>query len=206
MKKTLLIMTLLLTVACVSSSYKDKNTDKQLAKNLEGTWEGSVFIDDEEIPTDYQFFESIDGTTGKFVEIAYLHEIDGDYDMRYFAYVCGDFSVKDGQLTLTYIPESTYAEVYDEDTFGEYVSGLWDHYLDEGRQLLWDDESELAVSVLETWEEIWAQVCEDRNQQGSNFGNLTVTDGKMSFVAGDKTLEFTQTDGEWFKACPCVED
>lgn len=205
MKRTLVMMTLLLAVACVSSSYKDNNTDRQLVKNMEGTWEGAVYIDDEEFPADMQFFAGAEDNTGKFVEIAYLHEIDGGYDMRYFAYVCGDFSVINGQLILTYIPGSTYAEIYDEETFGKYVAGLWNHYLDEDQQLLWDDESELAVSVLETWEETWAQVCEERNQQGIVFGNLTVTEDKLSFVNGDRTMEFTRTDHDWFTAYPYSE-
>lgn len=204
MKKTLII-TLLFVMACISTSFKGKDTDKQLVKNLKGTWEGSIYIDDEEIPADYQFFESTDGTTGKFVEVSYLHEIDGGFDIRYFSFVCGEYSVKNGKLTLTFIPESTYAEVYDEEVFGDYISGLWNLYINEGRELLWEDESELASSVLEFFEDNWSEVCEDRNQSNNTFDNLTVTEKKMSFADGKRTLTFKHTNREWFTAFPYSE-
>lgn len=203
MKKILIIA--LMLVACASSSCQNKNNDKQLVKNLEGTWEGSIYLD-EEIPADIQFFKSEDGTSGKFVEIAYLHEIDGDFDIRYFCYACGEYSVKDGKLTLTYIPESTYADPFDENDLSEYATALWEFYQEEGRELLWADESELAVAVLETFEDTWSQVCEERNASGNTFSNLTFTDNKMSFVAGDKTWEFKRSDHEWFTGYPYFEE
>ena len=203
MKKILFIV--LLLVACVGSSCQDKKNDKQLVKSLEGTWEGTIYLYDE-IPADIQFFESTDGSTGKFVEIAYLHEIDGDFDIRYFSYACGEYSVKDGQLSLTFFPESTYAEPFEEEDLNEYVTALWEFYQEEGRELLWEDESELAVAVLETFEDAWSQVCEERNTTGSTFSNLTVTDNKMSFVAGDKTWEFKRADHNWFTGYPFVEE
>lgn len=202
--KRILIIALML-VACASSSCQNKNNDKQLVKNLEGTWEGSIYLDDE-IPADIQFFKSEDGTSGKFVEIAYLHEIDGDFDIRYFCYACGEYSVKDGKLTLTYIPESTYADPFDENDLNEYVTALWEFYQEEGRELLWADESELAVAVLETFEDTWSQVCEERNASGNTFSNLIVTDNKMSFVSGDKTWEFKRADHEWFTGYPYFEE
>ena len=203
--KKIFIVSLLFALACASSSYKDNDTDKQLVKNLVGTWEGSIYVDDEEIPVDYQFFESTDGLTGNFVEIAYLHEYDGDFDIRYFAYTCGECSVKDGRLSLTFIPESAYADIYDQETFEAYVSALWEFYHEEGREILWEDESELAISVLETFEDVWAQFSEDRNQAGASFGNLTVTDDKMSFVSGESTWEFTHSEHEWFTGYPYSE-
>ena len=203
MKKILIIA--LMLVACASSSCQNKNNDKQLVKNLEGTWEGSIYLDDE-IPADIQFFKSEDGTSGKFVEIAYLHEIDGDFDIRYFCYACGEYSVKDGKLTLTYIPESTYADPFDENDLNEYVTALWEFYQEEGRELLWADESELEVAVLETLEDSWSQVCEERNELGISFSNLTVTEDKMSFVVGDKTWEFKRADHEWFTGYPYSEE
>lgn len=203
--KKFFIISLLFAIACANSSYKDNDTDKQLAKNLVGTWEGSVYFDDDEIPTDYQFFESTDGSTGKFVEIGYLHEIDGDFDIRYFMYTSGEYSVKDGKLSLTYYPESTYAEVYDEDAFGEYVNALWDFYLEEGRELLWEDHSELATSILELFEDERSEICEVRNQSGTTFSNLTVAEDKMSFVFGDSTWEFTRADHDWFTEFPYSE-
>lgn len=203
--KKLLLITILFTVACASSSCQDKQTDKLLAKNLKGTWEGSIYIDDEEIPTDYQFFESADGTTGNFIEIAYLHEIDGDFDIRYFAYVSGEYAVKDGQLSLTYFPETTLAEAYDEDILKDYAAALIDYYREEGREILWEDESELAVSILELLEENWGEVCEERNNANGNFSNLTVSQDKMSFVVDNRTLEFTKADQDWFTAFPFSE-
>ena len=203
MKKILIIA--LMLVACASSSCQNKNNDKQLVKNLEGTWEGSIYLDDE-IPADIQFFKSEDGTSGKFVEIAYLHEIDGDFDIRYFCYACGEYSVKDGKLTLTYIPESTYADPFDENDLNEYVTALWEFYQEEGRELLWADESELEVAVLETLEDSWSQVCEERNELGISFSNLTVTEDKMSFVVGDKTWEFKRADHNWFTGYPYFEE
>lgn len=199
MKKILII--LLFTIVGISSSCQNKNNDKQLIKNLEGTWEGSIYLDDE-IPADIQFFESTDGTTGKFVEIAYLHEYDGDFDIRYFSYACGEYTVKDGQLSLTFFPESTYAEPFDEDVFDDYVAALWEYYQKEGRTLLWEDESELAVAVLETFEDTWAQVCEERNQSGNTFGNLTITEDKMNLMAGDTTWEFKRAAQNWFTDYP----
>lgn len=203
--KKLLFISLLFTVACVSSSYKDQNADKQLVKNLIGTWNGSVYIDDEEIPTDYQFFESTDGTTGHFVEISYLHEYDGDFDIRYFAYVSGEYSVKDGRLSLTYYPETTDAEAYDDDYLMEYVAALMRYYQEEGKELLWDNDEELAGSVLEMLAEQWSEVCEERNETGVNFNNLTVTEDKMNFVAGERALEFTKAEQDWFTAYPFAE-
>lgn len=203
MKKALFIA-LLFTVACANSSYKGKETDKQLVQNLKGTWEGSIYLDDE-IPADIQFFESADGTTGNFVEIAYLHEIDGDFDIRYFAYASGEYSVKDGKLSLTFFPESTYAEPYDEDVLGEYVTALWEYYEEEGKELLWEDEAELAGSVLELFEERWSEVCEERNQSEHEFSNLTVTENKMSFTVGNGTWEFTRANHDWFTAFPFAE-
>lgn len=199
--KKILSVVLLCVVAFVGSSCQDNNNDKQLVKSLEGTWQGSIYLDDE-IPADIQFFGSEDGTTGKFVEIAYLHEIDGDFDIRYFSYACGDYSVKDGQLTLTLIPESTYAEPFDEGELDEYVAALWEFYQEEGRTLLWEDEEELKIAVLETLEDSWSEVCEERNASGNTFKNLTVTADKMSFVVGDKTWEFKRVDHDWFTGYP----
>ena len=204
MKKILIIATLL-TAVCIGSSCQDKNTDKQLVKDLIGTWQGSIYLDDEEIPTDYQFFESADGITGNFIEITYLHEIDGDFDIRYFAFASGEYSVKDGRLALTFFPETTYADPYDEDALGEYVAALWEYYQEEGRELLWENEEELSIAVLETFEDDWSQVCEDRNNEKMDFSNLTVTEDKMSFVAGDRTLEFKHADHDWFTAFPFSE-
>ncbi len=201
--KKLLFITLLFTVACVSSSYKDNDKDKQLAQNLKGTWEGSIYLDDE-IPVDYQFFET-DGTTGNFIEIAYLHEYDGDFDIRYFAFVSGEFSVKDGQLLLTFFPETTSAEPYDEEVLMNYAAALMDYYQEEGREILWDSVDELADSVLEMFAEQWGLVCEDRNNNSGLFSNLTVTEGKMSFVDGERTLEFKKGEQDWFTAYPFAE-
>ena len=203
--KKILIITMLLTAVCIGSSCQDKNNDKLLAKNLIGTWEGSTYIDDEEYPVDYQFFESTDGTTGNFIEIAYLHEIDGDFDIRYFIYASGEYAVKDGRLSLTFFPETTYADPYDEDALGEYATALWEYYQEEGRELLWEDESELAVAVLETWEETWSEVCKNRNLSGNNYSNLTISENKMSFVADNRALEFTRADHDWFTAYPFSE-
>ena len=201
--KKLLFITLLFTVACVSSSYKDNDNDKQLAKNLKGTWEGSIYLDDE-IPVDYQFFET-DGTTGNFIEVAYLHEYDGDFDIRYFAFVSGEFSVKNGQLSLTYFPETTSTEPYDENVLMDYAAALMDYYQEEGREILWDSNDELADSVLEMLAEQWGMVCEERNNNSGLFSNLTVTEGKMSFVDGDRTLEFKKGNQDWFTAYPFAE-
>lgn len=203
--KKILIAVLLCVVAFVGSSCQDKNNDKQLVKSLEGTWEGSIYLDDE-IPVDIQFFESEDGTTGKFVEVAYLHEIDGEFDIRYFSFACGDYSVKDGQLSLTFIPESTYAEPFEQEDLSAYVAALWEFYQEEGRTLLWEEESELEIAVLETLEDSWSEVCEERNASGNIFSNLTVTEDKMSAVAGDKTLEFKRADHEWFTGYPYSEE
>ena len=85
---------MLFAVASMFTSCEDP--DKKLVNNLKGTWSGTTTIDDDDLPVEYQFFESTDGTTGKFVEIAYMHEYDGDFDIRYFAYVSGEYSVKDG--------------------------------------------------------------------------------------------------------------
>ena len=204
MKKITLI-TLLLIAACISSSCQNNNADKQLANSLKGTWQGSIFLDDEEIPADYQFFESTDGTTGKFVEIAYLHEIDGDFDVRYFSYACGEYTVKNGQLSLTFFPETTYAEPYNENDLEEYADALWAYYQEEGRKLLWENESELAVSILEMLEDEWAETCENRNASGNLFSNLTVTENKMDFVSGDQTWTFKRADFDWFTAYPFSE-
>ena len=203
--KKILFIALLFAVACVNSSYKDKENDKQLAKNLKGTWEGSIYINDEEIPADYQFFESTDGTTGNFIEIAYLHEYDGDFDIRYFAYVSGEYSVKNGQLSLTFFPETTSAEPYDEEVLMEYATALMNYYQEEGREILWDSNDELADSVLEMLAEQWGMVCEERNNNSGLFSNLTVTEGKMSFVDGDRTLEFKKGNQDWFTAYPFAE-
>ena len=107
---------------------------------------------------------------------------------------------------MTFFPESTYADPYDEKNFGEYVTALWEYYQEEGRKLLWENESELADAVLETFEDTWSQVCEDRNESGNNFSNLTVTENKMSFVSGEKTWEFKRSDHSWFTAYPFVEE
>ena len=202
--KKLLFITLLFTVACVSSSYQDNDKDKQVAKNLKGTWEGSIYLNDEEIPVDYQFFET-DGTKGNFIEIAYLHEYDGDFDIRYFDFVSGEFSVENGQLLLTFLPETTSAEPYDEQVLMEYAAALMDYYQEEGRDILWDSVDELANSVLEMLEEEWGSVCEERNNTSGLFSNLTVTEGKMSFVDGERTLEFKKGNQDWFTAYPFAE-
>lgn len=201
--KKLLFITLLFAIACGNSSYK--NNDNQLTEGLKGTWQGSVYLNDEEIPTDYQFFESADGKTGKFIEIAYLHEIDGDYDIRYFAYVSGEYVVKDGKLSLTYYPETTSAEAYDEDALEEYATALIEYYTEEGREILWEDASELAFSILEVLEEEWSEVCEERNNSMADFENLTISEDKMSFVADNRTLEFTKAEQDWFTAFPFDE-
>ncbi|MCR4847833.1 MAG: hypothetical protein K5920_03150 [Bacteroidales bacterium] len=202
--KKLLFITLLFTVACVSSSYQDNDKDKQLAKNLKGTWEGSIYLNDEEIPVDYQFFET-DGTKGNFIEIAYLHEYDGDFDIRYFDFVSGEFSVENGQLLLTFLPETSTAEPFDEAVLMDYAAALMDYYQEEGKEILWDSVNELADSVLEMLEEEWGSVCEERNNTSGLFSNLTVTEGKMSFVDGERTLEFKKGEQDWFTAYPFAE-
>ena len=203
--KKFYIIALLFTIACANSSFKDKDTDKQLVKSLKGTWEGSIYIDDEEIPADYQFFESNDGTTGNFIEIAYLHEYDGDFDIRYFAYVSGEYSVKNGQLSLTFFPETTSAEPYDEEVLMEYAAALMNYYQEEGKEILWESDADLADSVLEMFAETWDEVCEERNNTSSLFSNLTVTEDKMSFVDRDMTLEFKKANHDWFTAYPFAE-
>lgn len=202
--KRITLITLLLIVACINSSCQNNNADKQLVQNLKGTWEGSIYLDDE-IPADIQFFESKNGTTGNFIEIAYLHEIDGDFDIRYFAYMSGEYTVKDGNLSLVFDLETVYAEPYDENVLNEYAHALWNHYLEEGRELLWDNESELAVSVLEFLEDNWSGVCEGRNEAGNNFSKLTVSENKMSFAAGNETWEFKRADHDWFTGFPFDE-
>ena len=106
---------------------------------------------------------------------------------------------------MTFFPETTYADPYDEDALGEYATALWEYYQEEGRELLWEDESELAVAVLETWEETWSEVCKNRNLSGNNYSNLTISENKMSFVADNRALEFTRADHDWFTAYPFSE-
>ena len=199
------IIAILFILAFVCSSCNGQNNDKKLVNNLVGTWEGSIYIDDEEIPTDYQFFESTNGTTGNFIEIAYLHEYDGDFDIRYFAYVSGEYTVKNGKLSLTYLPETISTEPYDEKVLIAYAAALMAYYQEEGKELLWEDESELAESILEILAEEWDGVCVDRNNTNGDFSNLTVTEKKMSFKAGSRTLEFNRADHDWFTAYPFAE-
>lgn len=199
------IIAILFILAFVGASCNGQDTNKQLVNNLIGTWEGSLYIDDEEIPTDFQFFESADGTTGNFIEVSYLHEYDGDFDIRYFAFVSGAYTVKNGKLSLTYFPETTSAEPFDEDVLMEYAAALMAYYQEEGREIFWEDESELSDSILEILAEEWGEVCEDRNNTNGDFSKLTVAEEKMSFVAGSRTLEFTKADHDWFTAYPFAE-
>ena len=64
----------------------------------------------------------------------------------------------------------------------------------------------MEIAVLETLEDSWSEVCEERNASGNIFSNLTVTEDKMSAVAGDKTLEFKRADHEWFTGYPYSEE
>ena len=57
---------MLIAVASLFTSCE--SSDSKLVKNLKGSWEGTTLVFGEETPVQYQFFESTDGKTGKFVE------------------------------------------------------------------------------------------------------------------------------------------
>ena len=106
---------------------------------------------------------------------------------------------------LDFNPETTYTEAYDDDYLAEYAHALWTYYIEEGKELLWDDETDLAYSVLDMLNDEWSATCEARNEAGNSFSNLTVSDSKMSFVAGNGTWEFKRADHDWFTGFPFGE-
>jgi hypothetical protein len=190
--KKVLLFTMLIAVASLFTSCE--SSDSKLVKNLKGSWEGTTLVFGEETPVQYQFFESTDGKTGKFVEETeqYIYDtINGEpFAIPYWAYVCGKYSVEDGWLDFKYEPE-TSTILFDED----YVLGYINAFLENDRlngEGLWAEETpeDLTEYFLDTRSEDlgqeWSEICEEfNNAEGDGFSNLTVDENTMSFAATD---------------------
>lgn len=211
MKKAILF-SLFIAVASLLTSCD--NPDTTLAQNLVGTWEGYNYFGDEEIDAEYQYFECDENNSGKFIEVNHLtfvDEIDSiEYEIPYFAYVGGEYYVKDGRLYMTYDPET--AEVYFfEDQAFEYVSAFlaWDREKGEGAWIedTPEDVTEYFIaSRSESFGEDWSKMCEkanSNNSEAAGFSELKVDQNTLSFHASDMgTLKYTRSEENIFEEYP----
>ncbi len=210
--KKLLLFTMMLAVASVFTACED--TDAKLAEKLKGSWKGTTLINDEEYPMAYQFFESTDGKTGKFVEMTsdkYLEEIDGEeYVLPYVVYVGGQYKIDEGWLSLTYSPETTVIEIY-EDALNNFAEAYLAYDRAKEEPSMGDATVEEVAELYKEYifdedNDNWTEMYEKLNaNKADGFSNLSINEGKMSYKTGDAgRLEFESTD-EIFKQYPFDE-
>lgn len=208
--KKLLLITMLVAVASLFTACDD--TNKKMAQDLSGTWEGSTYLGEEEYPADYQFFPDAESNTGKFLEIDYLSLVDevGDdtYEMPYIAYSGGTYTVKEGKLFLDYDSETAWVWFEDEPVL-DYVTAFleYDREFGEGEWLDYEAE-ELAEYFINSrtddlgsaWEEV---ISEFNTGMTSGYGELKVTPSQFSYSTSDLgTLVFTRADYTIFDEYP----
>ena len=199
--KKFFLFAMLFAVASMFTSCEDP--DKKLVNDLKGTWSGTTTIDDDDLPVEYQFFESTDGHTGMFIEVTHLSILDTIdytvYEVPYRAYVGGSYSVKDGWLSITYDSE-TSTIIFDEDVAYDYIAAFLDNARERGDED-WMNETPEDVteyfinSRTEDIEDEWREMCDNFNKgKKDGFSHLTVSPSKMSFSASDGPAEFDRTD------------
>ena len=205
--KRFLLFTMMLAVAFSFTACED--TDSQLAEKLKGSWKGTTLINSEEYPMVYQFFESTDGKTGKFVEItsdSYTEDIDGeDFKLPFNVYVGGTYKIDGGWLSLTYAPKTTIIEL-DEDALNEFALTYlaYDSQKEEPEMdgITPEDFMELYTEFVDDEDNAnWTEMYEKLNaNKADGFSNLTINEGKMSYKTGDAgRIEFTTTDDVFVK-------
>lgn len=210
--KKLLLFTMLVAVASLFTACE--NPDNQKAQNMQGTWEGYNYFGDEETPAEYQFYPEAESNHGKFIEMNHLvfnDEVDGvAFDMPYLAYVGGEYSVKDGRLYITYDTE-TAGVMFDEDPILAYVTAYleYDREKGEGEWIgeLPEDVAEYFLNTrTDSFGEAWTEMCQefnDANVGASGFGDLKISDNKLSYHTSDLgTLEYTLSEEDWFEEYP----
>jgi len=196
-------------LAVVSMFTACEDTDAQLAEKLKGTWKGTTLINKEEYPMTYQFFESTDGKTGKFVEITsdkYTEEVNGEeYKLPFNVYVGGTYKIDEGWISLSYFPETTLVEL-DED----YLRKFAEVYLQSERMT---DNTEWADATPEDVMDLYTQYIDEEDQgswidmyktlnenKADGFSNLTINEGKMSYKTGDAgRVEFESIEDIFIK-------
>ena len=205
--KRFLLFTMMLAVASVFTACED--TDAKLAQDLKGAWKGNTLINGEEYPMAYQFFESTDGKTGKFVEItcdSYTEELDDiEFELPCYVYVGGKYTIDEGWLSLKYYPETTIIEM-DEDAMKDFAEAYlltvqdnpdWENATPEDVIRLYSE------IVNEDDQESWQDMYEKSNTSGADgFSNLTIKDGKMSYKTGDAGVVEYESAKEVFKKYP----
>lgn len=210
--KRFLLFTMMLAVVSMFTACED--TDAQLAEKLKGTWIGTTLINEEEHTMMYQFFESTDGKTGKFVEITrdkYSEEVEGtEYELPCSVYVGGTYKIDEGWLSLTYAPKTAIIEMDDEE-----LGAFADAYLHSEKVQNDPDWAESTVEdimdlydqyIAEEEEGNWTDMYENLNaNKNDGYSNLTIKDGKMSYKTGDAgVISFDSTD-DIFKQYPFDE-
>lgn len=202
-----LLFTMMLAVVSMFTACED--TDAKLAQDLKGAWKGTTLINDEEYPMAYQFFESTDGKTGKFVEItsdSYTEKLDGvEYGLPCFVYVGGQYTIDEGWLSLKYDPETTLIEM-DEDALRDFAEAYLLTVQDnpDWADATVDDVMSLYSEIVDEDDQgSWQEMYEKSNaNKADGYSNLTIKDGKMSYKTGDAgVVEFESTD-EVFKRYP----
>ena len=208
--KKLLLITMLVAVASMFTACED--TNKKMAQDMKGTWEGSTYFGEDEYPADFQFFPDAEKNTGKFLEIDYLSISDDvdeiTYQMPYLAYVGGTYTVKEGKLFLDYDSESAWVW-FDEDPVIEYVNAFLAYDLEYGEGEWQEFEAQELVdyfieSRTEDLGSAWEEIIVDLNKGMSNgYGELKVSPEQISYHTSDLgVLVFTRADYDVFDEYP----
>ncbi len=189
-----------------------ENNDAKLVEGLKGSWKGESKVGGKTVSVEYQYFESTDGKTGKFVEItnlSYLDSLNGvEYAIPYLAYVGGEYSVEDGWFKIKYYPETTNID-FDQNAILDYAADFL-QYQSEIGDTTWADETpeSLKAFFIETLTDgcvnDWQESCEDFNNSIiDSFDNLYIDENTMSFKCGDLgKVEFQRKNHNFFDEYP----
>jgi len=190
--RKLSLLTLLIAIATLFTSCEI--SDDQLAQRLKGAWAGESIVNGKNAKVEYQYFESADGKTGKFVEITHLSVSDtingAEYVLPYKACVGGDYSINNGLFSITYLPETTQID-FDKDAINNYAQAFIENENGkENSEFADTTPEELAASIIESGTERLSSDMKsfyvDYNEmKPDGYENLRIDDNKMSFMTSD---------------------
>lgn len=208
--RKLSLLTLLIALATLFTSCEI--SDDQLAQRLKGAWAGESIVNGKKAKMEYQYFESTDGKTGKFVEITHLNVSDTvngtEYVMPYKAYVGGDYSINNGLFSITYLPE-TIQIVFDKDAINSYAQAfIANENGKENSEFANTTPEELAASIIKSGtKELSSDMKSfyvDYNElKPDGYENLRISENKMSFMTSDVAkVEFNRMGNDILEEYP----
>lgn len=208
--RKLSLFTLFIALATLFTSCEI--SDDQLAQRLKGAWVGESIVNGKNAKVEYQYFESADGKTGKFVEITNLSVSDtingSEYVLPYKAYVGGDYSINNGLFSITYLPETTQI-VFDNDAINNYAQAfITNENGKENSEFTDTTPEELAASIIESGTERLSGDMKsfyvDYNElKPDGYENLRIDDNKMSFMTSDVAkVEFKRMGNDILEEYP----